>query len=52
MNADQFAFHGLDRLGASIGCGFNSRDVADYDGGAEGVANLGHGTREFDIGSL
>src|SRR6185503_15780250 len=49
MNADQVAFDGFDSLGAGIGRGFNGRNITDDDRGDEGIANLGHGTDQFDI---
>ena len=41
MHADEFAFHGLDGLGAGIGGGLDGGDVADDHGGDQRVADLG-----------
>ncbi len=49
MNADDFAFDRLYRLGACIGCGFDGSDITHDNCGDEGIADLGHGTSEFDI---
>src|SRR6266850_2277822 len=48
----QVALHGFDGLGASVGGGFDRSDVADDDSGDQGVADLGHGSEQFDIGGF
>src|SRR5258706_1107927 len=48
----QVALHGFDGLGAGVGGGFDRSDVADDDSGDQGVADLGHGAEQFDIGGF
>ena len=49
VDADQFAFAGLDGLGAGVGRGLDRRDIADDDRGDEGVADLLHRAGQFDV---
>ena len=51
LHADDFA----DRAGGlrtGVGRGLDGGDIADHDGGAEGVADLLHGAGEADVGGL
>ena len=41
-----------DGLRAGVGGGFDGGDVADHDGGDEGVADLRHRAGEFDVGGF
>src|SRR4051812_4019090 len=50
MNADQLALDCLDGLRAGIGRSFDCGDVADNDRSDEGIANLGHGAGQLDVG--
>ena len=52
VHADDFALDGFDGLGAGVGGGLDGGDVADDDGGDEGVADLGHRADEFDVRGL
>ena len=42
----------VDSVGAGVGGGLDGGDVADDDGGDEGVADLGHGAGELDVRGL
>ncbi len=52
VHADQLAFDGFDGLCAGIGGRFDGRDIADDNGGNEGVADLCMGPASSTLAAL